>query len=144
VMAVGGVSFEIRKGEVVGLLGPNGAGKTTTMKVLTCYMPPTSGTVRVDGLDVVDASLEVRERIGYLPETVPLYDDMGVYEYLDFIARVRRIPPPSRRQAIRGIAGRCGLDPVLWKGVSALSKGYRQRLGLAQAEGGHFAAVGLF
>ncbi len=133
VRAVDDVSFTIRKGEVVGLLGPNGAGKTTTMKVLTCYMPPTSGTVRLDGLDVVDAPLEVRRRIGYLPESVPLYDEMGVDEYLRFIARVRGIPPARRREAIGDIVRRCGLKEVLWRGVGELSKGYRQRLGLAQA-----------
>jgi ABC-2 type transport system ATP-binding protein len=133
VRAVDDVSFTIRRGEVVGLLGPNGAGKTTTMKVLTCYMPPTSGRVRLDGLDVVDAPLEVRRRIGYLPESVPLYDEMGVYEYLQFIARVRGIPPARRREAIADIVRRCGLKAVIWKGVGELSKGYRQRLGLAQA-----------
>jgi len=133
VRAVEDVSFTIRRGEVVGLLGPNGAGKTTTMKVLTCYMPPTSGRVRLDGLDVVDSPLEVRRRIGYLPESVPLYDEMGVYEYLEFIARVREIPKARRRAAIADIVRRCGLKAVIWKGVGELSKGYRQRLGLAQA-----------
>jgi ABC-2 type transport system ATP-binding protein len=133
VRAVDDISFQIRKGEVVGLLGPNGAGKTTTMKVLTCYMPPTSGKVTLDGLDVVDDPLSVRRRIGYLPESVPLYDEMGVYEYLDFIGRVRGLSGPRRREAIRDIAGRCGLKSVIWKGISQLSKGYRQRLGLAQA-----------
>jgi len=133
VRAVDDVSFGIRRGEVVGLLGPNGAGKTTTMKVLTCYMPPTSGRVTLDGLDVVDRSLEVRRRIGYLPESVPLYDEMGVYEYLDFVGRVRGIPGARRRDVIRDIAARCGLTDVIAKGVSQLSKGYRQRVGLAQA-----------
>jgi ABC-2 type transport system ATP-binding protein len=133
VRAVDDVSFGIRKGEVVGLLGPNGAGKTTTMKILTCYMPPTSGTVTLDGLDVVDDPLAVRRRIGYLPESVPLYDEMGVYEYLDFVGRVRGIPSARRSAVIGDIAGRCGLKPVIWKGVSELSKGFRQRLGLAQA-----------
>ncbi len=133
VRAVDGVSFHIRKGEVVGLLGPNGAGKTTTMKMLTCYMPPTDGNIQLDGIDVVADPLAVRRRIGYLPENVPLYDEMGVYEYLDFIARVRRIPGAGREQAIRDIARRCGLTPVIWKGVAELSKGYRQRLGIAQA-----------
>jgi ABC-2 type transport system ATP-binding protein len=133
VRAVDDVSFGIKKGEVVGLLGPNGAGKTTTMKILTCYMPPTSGTVTLDGLDVVDDPLAVRRRIGYLPESVPLYDEMGVYEYLDFVGRVRGIPGARRSAVIGDIAGRCGLKPVIWKGVSELSKGFRQRLGLAQA-----------
>ncbi len=133
VRAVDGISFSIPKGEVVGLLGPNGAGKTTTMKMLTCYMPPTKGRATVDGLDVVDDSLAVRRRIGYLPESVPLYDDMGVYEYLDFIGRVRGMGTGDRKDAIRTMVDRCGLAPVIWKGVSQLSKGFRQRLGLAQA-----------
>jgi len=133
VRAVDDVSFAIRKGEVVGLLGPNGAGKTTTMKVLTCYMPPTSGRVTLDGLDVVDNPLAVRRRISYLPESVPLYDEMGVYEYLDFIGRVRGLSASRRTTAIRDIVGRCGLKGVIWKGISQLSKGYRQRVGLAQA-----------
>lgn len=133
IRAVDGISFEIQKGEVVGLLGPNGAGKTTTMKMLTCFMPPTEGRVRVAGLDVVEESLEVRRRLGYLPENVPLYDDMGVWDYLDFVARVREVPAAGRDAAIRQAAARCGLGPVLGKPVTALSKGYRQRLGLAQA-----------
>lgn len=133
VRAVDGISFSIPKGEVVGLLGPNGAGKTTTMKMLTCYMPPTKGRATVDGLDVVDDSLAVRRRIGYLPESVPLYDDMGVYEYLDFIGRVRGMGTGDRKDAIRTMVDRCGLTPVIWKGISQLSKGFRQRLGLAQA-----------
>ncbi len=133
VRAVDGVSFRINRGEVVGLLGPNGAGKTTTMKMLTCYMPPSAGRASLDGIDVVDDPLAVRRRIGYLPENVPLYDEMGVYEYLDFIARVRAIPAAGRVKAIRDIANRCGLAPVIRKGIVELSKGYRQRLGLAQA-----------
>ncbi|MFQ5507867.1 MAG: ATP-binding cassette domain-containing protein [Leptospirillia bacterium] len=133
VRAVDDISFAIKKGEVVGLLGPNGAGKTTTMKMLTCYMPPSRGEVLFDGMDVMEDTLPVRRRIGYLPESVPLYDEMGVYEYLDFIARVREVPAASRRQAIASIARRCGLGPVIGKGVAELSKGYRQRLGLAQA-----------
>ncbi|MBI5136008.1 MAG: ATP-binding cassette domain-containing protein [Nitrospirae bacterium] len=133
VTAVDGVSFRINRGEVVGLLGPNGAGKTTTMKMLTCYMPPTGGRATLDGLDVVAEPLQVRARIGYLPENVPLYDEMGVHEYLEFIARVRRIPAARRAEAIRDIVRRCGLAAVVQKGVAELSKGYRQRLGLAQA-----------
>ncbi|MDH4229117.1 MAG: ATP-binding cassette domain-containing protein [Nitrospirota bacterium] len=133
VRAVDRVSFQIRKGEVVGLLGPNGAGKTTTMKMLTCFMPPTEGRVRVAGLDVVEHSLEVRRRLGYLPENVPLYDEMGVWEYLDFMARVRGIEASERGRAIRRAVARCGLGAMIGKPVSALSKGYRQRLGLAQA-----------
>ena len=133
VRAVDGVSFTIGRGEVVGLLGPNGAGKTTTMKMLTCYMPPTEGVATLGGLDVVDDALMVRKRIGYLPESVPLYEEMGVWEYLDFIARVRGIPGARRSQAIADIARRCGLKSVIWKGIGELSKGYRQRVGLAQA-----------
>jgi ABC-2 type transport system ATP-binding protein len=133
VRAVDGISFTIRRGEVVGLLGPNGAGKTTTMKMLTCYMPPSSGSATVAGHDVVDDPLTVRGTIGYLPENVPLYDEMGVYDYLDFIARVRNIPVAERAAAIRNITLRCGLESVIGKGIAELSKGYRQRLGLAQA-----------
>src|SRR5262245_7897092 len=99
--AVDGVSFETKRGEILGFLGPNGAGKTTTMRVLTCYLPPTSGTVLVDGLDVTTHSLEVRQKIGYLPESAPIYSDMNVIDYLMFVSEMRRVPPADRRRRVR-------------------------------------------
>lgn len=131
--AVKNVSFSVKKGEVVGFLGPNGAGKTTTMRIITCYLPADSGTVRVAGFDVSSQSLEVRKRIGYLPENNPLYMDMGVVESLQFIASMRNIPPLERTAKIKRAVDMCGLEPVLAKDVGELSKGFRQRLGLAQA-----------
>ncbi len=132
-VAVDGLTFEVRRGEVLGLLGPNGAGKTTTLKMLTGYMYPTSGTISVDGLDAVDDSLAVRRKLGYLPENSPLYPEMEVRDYLDFIAQVRRMPPGERGTRFREVSEICGLGPVLTKPIGALSKGYRQRVGLAQA-----------
>ncbi|MDE3090713.1 MAG: ABC transporter ATP-binding protein [Chloroflexota bacterium] len=130
-MALREVSFEVNKGEVLGFLGPNGAGKTTTMRILTGYMPPTSGTARVAGYDVFEDSMQVRRRIGYLPETVPLYPEMSVWDYLDFAARLRgvsdRDPAIERAMDLTNIADRA--DTLIGK----LSKGYRQRVGIAQA-----------
>jgi ABC-2 type transport system ATP-binding protein len=131
--AVDRVTFNVRKGEVLGFLGPNGAGKSTTMKMLTCYLAPSGGTAKVAGLDVFDDSLEVRKRIGYLPEDTPLYRDMTVLEYLRFVADVRGMERTRREQRIKDIGGRCGLGTVAGKLISELSKGYRQRVGLAQA-----------
>ncbi len=131
--AVDNITFQVRRGEVLGFLGPNGAGKTTTMKILTCYMAPTAGTAEVAGYDVYDQSLEVRRRIGYLPEDTPLYPEMQVLEYLDFIADIRQLPKNSRRQAIRNICERCGLEGYIGRQIGELSKGYRQRVGLCQA-----------
>ncbi len=131
--AVDGVSFEMKTGEILGFLGPNGAGKTTTMRVITCYLPPTSGSVEVDGLDVTRNSLAVRERIGYLPENAPLYGDMNVVDYLMFVAEMRRIPSADRRAKVRRAIDVCGLGDVLAKDVGQLSSGFRQRAGLAQA-----------
>jgi len=127
--ALDDVSFTCSKGEIVGFLGPNGAGKSTTMKVITSYLPPTSGTVQVCGLDVVDASLEVRSKIGYLPEHNPLYLDMYVKEYLQFVAKLRAAPSKN----VDAIISRCGLTQERTKLIGSLSKGYRQRVGLAQA-----------
>jgi gliding motility-associated transport system ATP-binding protein len=132
-VAVDHISFRIEKGEVVGFLGPNGAGKTTTMKMLTGYLFPTSGVARVDGFDVVDSPLEVKRRIGYLPENAPLYTDMTVLEYLKFVADVRRIPRDERKAAIAEVAASCGIEAVIGKVIGTLSKGYRQRTCLAQA-----------
>ena len=131
--AVDSVSFNVRKGEVLGFLGPNGAGKSTTMKILTCFLAPTGGTARVAGLDVYEHSLEVRKRIGYLPEDTPIYRDMTVLEFLEFVAEMRGMSRDKRQAGIREVGGRCGLGDVAGKLIGELSKGYRQRVGLAQA-----------
>jgi ABC-2 type transport system ATP-binding protein len=131
-VAVDDVSFDVAHGEVLGFLGPNGAGKTTTMRVITCYFPADSGTASVAGYDIASQSLEVRRRIGYLPESAPLYMDMGVMEYLRFVAAVRAIPKVSQDARMRDMVDLCGLGDVRHKLVGELSKGYRQRLGLAQ------------
>lgn len=131
--AVDDISFEVNPGEVLGFLGPNGAGKTTTMKVITCYLPPTSGTVFVDGYDVRENTLAVRKLIGYLPEHTPLYHDMVTYDYLMFVAAMRGVPRERRGRRLREMADVCGIGEVLNKKIEALSKGYRQRVGLAQA-----------
>ncbi len=132
-MAVRDVSFRVNKGEILGFLGPNGAGKTTTMRILTCYMPATSGTARVAGHDVFDASMEVRRKIGYLPENPPLYEEMTVRSYLPFAARLRGVPGRKVRERIDAAAQRCGLTETLPRIIGHLSRGYRQRVGLAQA-----------
>jgi ABC-2 type transport system ATP-binding protein len=131
--AVDRVTFNVRKGEVLGFLGPNGAGKSTTMKMLTCFLAPTGGTAKVAGFDVFDHSLEVRQRIGYLPEDTPIYRDMTVLEYLRFAAEMRGMDQARADLRIREIGGRCGLTENAGKLVGELSKGFRQRLGLAQA-----------
>lgn len=131
--AVDEISFEVKQGEVLGFLGPNGAGKSTTMKVITCYLPPSEGTVLVDGLDVRTDPVAVRQRIGYLPESTPLYQDMNTYDYLDFVASMRGVLSHERTGRIAQMVELCGLGDVLGKSINALSKGYRQRVGLAQA-----------
>src|SRR4029077_3033459 len=123
----------IQPGEVVGLLGPNGAGKTTMLKMLTGYLPPTEGTARVAQLDILDQSLDVRRRIGYLPETNPLYEELAVYESLEWTARLRGMAPAVYAGAIRHVVEVCGLHTVVGKDIAHLSKGFRQRVGLAQA-----------
>ncbi len=128
-----GLSFSVKKGEVLGFLGPNGAGKTTTMKIITSFWEADSGIVTVDGLDVSKNSLETREKIGYLPEMVPLYDDMKVYEYLKFVAEMRDIKKEEIEVKINEVVNKCGLKTVIKKTIDELSKGYRQRVGLAQA-----------
>lgn len=133
VTAVDGISFEVERGEILGFLGPNAAGKTTTLRMLTCYIPPTEGTARISGYDIFFDSLEVRQRLGYLPESVPLYTDMRVSDYLDFVARVKGIDPHDLSGTIKQTIGRCGLNNVKTKIIATLSKGYRQRVGLAQA-----------
>jgi ABC-2 type transport system ATP-binding protein len=132
-LAVDNISFEVSRGEILGFLGPNGAGKTTTMKIVTTYMPPTSGTVKVDGLDVEEKSLEVRKKIGYLPELNPLYNDMTATEYLDYVAALDGIPQDKIRKRRNEMINVCGLENMRDREIGALSKGYRQRVGLAQA-----------
>ena len=131
--AVNDISFDVRTGEILGFLGPNGAGKTTTMKIITCYMPPTSGTVEVDGLSIFDRSLEVRRKIGYLPEMNPLYLDMNVLEYLGYSAELHGIRGSAAHGRIKEMIHVCGLESVRHKDIGELSKGFRQRVGLAQA-----------
>lgn len=133
VLAVDSVSFEVAKGEVVGFLGPNAAGKTTTMRVITCYLKPTSGTVSVAGYDIHNHPVEVRKRIGYLPENNPLYPEMNVVDYLDYIAELRQVPAAERSRRVKEMIGITGLEDVLWKDIGELSKGYQQRVGLAQS-----------
>jgi ABC-2 type transport system ATP-binding protein len=131
--AVDDISFDVQTGEILGFLGPNGAGKTTTMKIITCYMPPTAGTVQVDGMDILDHSLEVRRKIGYLPEMNPLYHDMNVLDYLEYSARLHGIQPTSIQPRTKEMVDVCGIGEVRHKDIGELSKGYRQRVGLAQA-----------
>jgi ABC-2 type transport system ATP-binding protein len=131
-VAVNSISFEVSRGEVLGFLGPNGAGKTTTMRMLTCYLAPDNGTANVAGYDIIEDSLEVRKRVGYLPENAPLYLDMDVVSYLEFVADVRGIPRSQRSQRIRNMVDVCGLESVVGRNVGELSKGFKQRVGLAQ------------
>ncbi|MBK8232644.1 MAG: ATP-binding cassette domain-containing protein [Candidatus Eisenbacteria bacterium] len=130
-VAVNDVSFEVPRGEVVGFLGPNGAGKTTTMRVLTCYLPADGGSAKVAGHDVFENPVEVRKRIGYLPESAPLYLDMGVIEYLEFVGGMREVPKTELPRRIHEMVDACGLGPMVKKDIGQLSKGYRQRVGLA-------------
>lgn len=131
--AVAGVSFSVRPGEIMGLLGPNGSGKTTIMRVLTGFFPPSEGRVTIDGLDVEQHSLAVRERIGYLPENVVLYPDLSVQRFLGFCAEVKGVSRATRRARIDEVMHACGLVEVATKLIGKLSKGYRQRVGIAQA-----------
>jgi len=131
--AVDGISFRVQKGEILGFLGPNGAGKTTTMRILTCYLPPTEGTARVAGYDVFQAPLEVKRRVGYIPETPPLYPDMDVDGFLDFCAKIKGVPSASRKAKIDEAVEKTRIGDVRRKLIGQLSKGYRQRVGLAQA-----------
>jgi ABC-2 type transport system ATP-binding protein len=131
--AVDGISFKVEKGEILGFLGPNGAGKTTTMRILTGYLPASEGTARVAGFDVFEKPLEVKRRVGYLPETPPLYPDMEVSDYLDFCARIKGVPGRERRTRVDEAIEKCRVGDVRRKLIAKLSKGYRQRVGLAQA-----------
>jgi len=132
-IAVDNISFEVAKGQIVGFLGPNGAGKTTTMRVLTCFLPPTEGKATVAGYDVQEQPLEVKKRIGYLPESPPLYPEMEVDEYLAFTGRIKGVSKGEIRRRVDEVTERCALGDVRSKLISKLSRGYRQRVGLAQA-----------
>ncbi len=131
--AIKDVSFTVQTGSVVGFLGPNGAGKTTTMRILTCYSPPSSGSVRILGMEATSESMKIRRNLGYLPENVPLYDWMRVRGYLEFVCRAKGIQQKKRNDEIERVTSSVGLNDVMGKIVKWLSKGYRQRLGLAQA-----------
>ena len=133
VEAVRDVAFRVDAGEVVGFVGPNGAGKTTTMKIIACLTPPTSGAARVDGFDTVERSGDARRRLGYLPETVPLYADMTVRGYLTYMAALRDVPKRSRAARVAEAIEAVGTQEYADKRIGALSKGYRQRVGIAQA-----------
>jgi len=132
-VAISDVTFDVKDGEILGFLGPNGAGKTTTMRILCGYMPPTSGTAIVDGHDVFTDSLQARRKIGYLPESVPLYPEMSVEDYLHFMAQIRGVPGSRRKERVDRVIKQCHVDDVRTKLIGRLSRGYRQRVGIAQA-----------
>jgi ABC-2 type transport system ATP-binding protein len=132
-LAVRDVSFSVARGEIVGFLGPNGAGKTTTLRMLTGYLPPSSGSARIADFDIFRQSIEARKRIGYMPENVPLYDDMRVREYLSFRARIKGLSNGDARRRVSHVIDTCGLESVRRKMIKTLSKGFRQRVGLADA-----------
>jgi ABC-2 type transport system ATP-binding protein len=131
--AVDHISFSVERGQIVGFLGPNGAGKTTTMRMLTCFMPPTSGSASVGGFDVLENPLEVKRRVGYLPETPPLYPEMRTAEYLGFVGKLKGLRGAELANRVNFVLGRCAISDVKEKVLGQLSKGYRQRVGLAQA-----------
>jgi ABC-2 type transport system ATP-binding protein len=131
--AIDDISFDVKTGEILGFLGPNGAGKTTTMKIITCYMPPSSGSVEVDGMNTAEQSLEVRRKIGYLPEMNPLYLDMNVIDYLEYSAQLHGLRGGAVQHRIKEMVHACGLEEVRHKDIGEMSKGYRQRVGLAQS-----------
>ncbi len=132
-LAVDNISFEVAKGEIVGFLGPNGAGKTTTMRILTCFLPPSSGKASVAGFDTLEQPMEVKRRIGYLPETPPLYPEMAVREYLEFVAQLKQLPAKDIPKRVDEVMDRCAVADMRGRLIGKLSKGYRQRVGLAQA-----------
>src|SRR5690349_1201789 len=127
------MSFQVERGEILGFLGPNGAGKTTTMRIITGYMPATEGTVKVDGFDVFESPLEVRRRIGYLPENPPLYSEMSVAGYLRFVAKIKAVPGPNIENEITRVMEKVSITDVRDRIIAKLSKGYKQRVGIAQA-----------
>jgi gliding motility-associated transport system ATP-binding protein len=132
-VAVDDISFDVAKGQIVGFLGPNGAGKTTTMRMLTCFLPPSSGTATVAGFDVLEKPLEVKKRIGYLPETPPIYPEMETTEYLEFVGKLKGLSGSNLQKRVDDVCERCAITDVKSKLLGKLSKGYRQRVGLAQA-----------
>ena len=132
-LAVDNISFEVEKGEIVGFLGPNGAGKTTTMRILTCFLPPTSGKASVAGFDTLEQPMEVKKRIGYLPESPPVYPEMEIHEYLTFVGKLKGMASNTLAKRVDEVMGRCAIADVRNKVIGKLSKGYRQRVGLAQA-----------
>ena len=132
-VAVDQISFEVAKGQIVGFLGPNGAGKTTTMRMLTCFLPPSAGTATVAGFDVLEQPLEVKKRIGYLPETPPIYPEMETVEYLRFVGKLKGLSGAALQKRVDYVCERCAVADVKTKLLGKLSKGYRQRVGLAQA-----------
>ncbi|HMD48958.1 MAG TPA: ATP-binding cassette domain-containing protein, partial [Bryobacteraceae bacterium] len=132
-VAVDHISFEVQKGQIVGFLGPNGAGKTTTMRILTCFLPPSDGSATVAGFDVMEQPMEVKKRIGYLPETPPVYPEMEVHEYLTFVGRLKGMSGKTLAARVVEVSERCAIADVSRKLIGKLSKGYRQRVGLAQA-----------
>ena len=131
--AVDQISFDIPKGEIIGLLGPNGAGKTTTLRMLTGYLQPTEGSIRVKDYDLETDLIEVKKLLGYLPESAPLYHDMLVFDYLNYVADVREVPKSKKLARIRELGDLCGIDEIMHKPIAELSKGYKQRVGLAHA-----------
>jgi len=133
IRGIDNVSFSVEKGEIIGFLGPNGSGKTTTMRILTCFFPPTRGVAKVAGYNVIEDPMEVRRRMGYVPETVPLYPDMKVRDYLNFVAEAKGVEKGWKSKKIGEIMEQCGIIDVSHRLVGNLSKGYRQRVGLAQA-----------
>jgi len=133
IAAVNDVSFKIEKGQIVGFLGPNGAGKTTTMRMLTGFIPSTSGQTLIQGIDVSEHPLEVKRKLGYLPEQPPLYLDMSVFSYLKFISKLKAVPSSERKEKIEWALEKCGLKDVRKRVIANLSKGFKQRVGLAQA-----------
>jgi ABC-2 type transport system ATP-binding protein len=133
VRAVDQINFDIQKGEITGLLGPNGAGKTTTLRMLTGFLRPTSGSIRVKDYSIETQALEIKKILGYLPESAPLYHEMLVFDYLNYVANIRQIPTTDKLSRIRELAELCGLNEVMHKPIAELSKGYKQRVGLAHA-----------
>lgn len=133
IKAVDGISFEVSAGEVLGFLGPNGAGKSTTMKMLTCFLTPSFGTAKVAGFDINSDQLNVKNSLGYLPENAPLYGEMKVKEFLEFVGKVRSLPTSTLQEAIDRVATKCSLRDVLNQPIETLSKGFKRRVGLAQA-----------
>ena len=132
-VTVDNISLNIKRGEIIGFLGPNGAGKTTTLRLITSFLSPCSGSITIGNLNVAENSIKTRKRIGYLPEMVPLYDELLVYEYLNFVAEIREIPKSEINRRVKEVINECGLEDAITRPIDELSKGFRQRVGLAQA-----------